>query len=97
MPRRGQVAVEGALSEALAITNIVYQGTVLGPSLWNAFFQDIVTAVPDGNQVVDLFADDFKLIMSFSFHSSYLAINDWHNLAISKRIFVLNKIFLLDL
>ena len=37
-PRIGYVTIEGALSEAFAIADSVFEGTVLGPSLWNTFF-----------------------------------------------------------
>ena len=43
-PRRGQVLVEGKASETFEIANSVFQGTVLGPTLWNVFFADIVNA-----------------------------------------------------
>ena len=39
-PRLGQVAVDGALSYVLDLTDTVFQGTVLGPTLWNTFFND---------------------------------------------------------
>ena len=47
------------------LTNIVFQGTVLGPALWNAFFSDVSHAVPQGNQIINLFADDLT-VMSFA-------------------------------
>ena len=31
LPREGFVRVEGALSDAMALANMVFQGTVLGP------------------------------------------------------------------
>jgi hypothetical protein len=37
-PRCAGVAVGGALSELVALSNMVFQGTVLGPPLWNVFF-----------------------------------------------------------
>ena len=48
LSREGFVRVEGAMSEAMLLSNMVFQGTVLGPSLWNAFFGDIATSVPQG-------------------------------------------------
>ena len=42
-PRLGRVAVEGALSEVIDLTDTVFQGTVLGPTLWNTFFGDVTT------------------------------------------------------
>ena len=46
MTREGLVRVEGALSEAMLLSNMVFQGTVLGPSLWNVFFADVAIEVP---------------------------------------------------
>ena len=37
-PRSAQVVVNGAFSEPLTLENEVFQGTVLGPPLWNTFF-----------------------------------------------------------
>jgi hypothetical protein len=36
-PRVGNVFVQGELSLVMIIDNRVFQGTVLGPSLWNSF------------------------------------------------------------
>jgi hypothetical protein len=58
--REGFVRVEGALSEAMVLANMVFQGTVLGPSLWNAFFADVATEIPTGSQEVNPFADDLS-------------------------------------
>ena len=38
-PRRAKVVVEGISSQDFEIANTVFQGTVLGPPLWNIFFQ----------------------------------------------------------
>ena len=40
-PRKGQVLVQDARSDAIEIENNVFQGTVLGPPLWNTFFADV--------------------------------------------------------
>ena len=61
LSREGYVAVEGVLSECMLLTDMVYQGTVLGPSLWNAFFGDIATCVPEDGQHCQIFADDLKV------------------------------------
>ena len=37
-PRTGQVVVQGTLSDPYEISNTIFQGTVLGPPLWNVFF-----------------------------------------------------------
>ena len=64
LPREGFVTVENAISEVMWLCDMVFQGTVLGPSLWNAFFADVATAVPIGNQMVNLFADDLTATTS---------------------------------
>jgi len=64
LPREGFVTVENAISEVMWLCDMVFQGTVLGPSLWNAFFADVATAVPIGNQIVNLFADDLTATTS---------------------------------
>ena len=40
-PRRARVAVNGADSFKFILQNIMFQGTILGPSLWNIFFADV--------------------------------------------------------
>ena len=40
-PRLGRVTVEGAFSETFSMCDMVFQGTVLGPSLRNIFFRDV--------------------------------------------------------
>ena len=62
LTREGYVRVEGALSEAMALANMVFQGTVLGPSLWNGFFADVAQYVPCGSQRINLFADDLTVM-----------------------------------
>jgi hypothetical protein len=52
------VTVESAKSEAMILCNMVCQGTVLVPMLWNCFFGDVATEVPEGQQIMNLFADD---------------------------------------
>ena len=59
--RQGFVAVEGILSECMLLTDMVYQGTVLGPALWNAFFADVSVHVPEDGQHLQIFADDLKV------------------------------------
>jgi len=42
----------------MLLCDTVFQGTVLGPPLWNSFFGDIASEVPTTSQEVNLFADD---------------------------------------
>ena len=43
--RSAVVTVDGAMSEAFSLANMVFQGTVLGPCLWNVFFNDVSKSV----------------------------------------------------
>ena len=74
--REGFVAVEGALSECMYLTDMVYQGTVLGPALWNAFFGDVSLHVPDDGQHVQIFADDLKIDASCPASMSNAVLRD---------------------
>ena len=60
LPSEGIVAVEGALSEAMLLCDMVFQGTVLGPALWNTFFSDVATEILLGTQEINLYADDLN-------------------------------------
>jgi len=64
-PRRAKVIVEGEASDDFEIANTVFQGTVLGPLLWNVFFADIqVPASSTGGQE-SVFADDLSVFKKF--------------------------------
>ena len=43
--RSSFVVVEGARSVEMLLSDMVYQGTVLGPILWNLFFEDARLAI----------------------------------------------------
>ena len=60
LQREGYVSVENASSSAMVLCDMVFQGTVLGPPLWNAFFGDVATQVPTGSQIMNIFADDLN-------------------------------------
>jgi len=57
-PGKGYVTVENAYSSVMILCDLVFQGTVLGPPLWNGFLGDVATEVPQGRQIMNLFADD---------------------------------------
>ena len=57
-PRTAQVVVQGERSFKMEIANSVFQGTVLGPPLWNAFFGDVVVPAKSTGGQEELFADD---------------------------------------
>ena len=63
--RKAFVAVEGAFSQATDLRNMVYQGTVWGPPLWNTFFEDARTAVNASGFEDAFFADDLNCFRSY--------------------------------
>jgi len=64
-PRQGQVVVQGAFSDKFEIANSVYQGTVLGPPLWNAFFADVAVPASSTGGSESKFADDLNVFKEF--------------------------------
>ena len=58
--RRASVVVGGARSEPYLIKDMVYQGTVLGPTLWNLFFEDAAEAIKEYMFDEILYADDLN-------------------------------------
>ena len=64
-PRQGQVVVEGEFSEIFEIANSVFQGTVMGPCLWNVFFADVSEPVSSTGGTEAKFADDLNVFQLF--------------------------------
>ena len=64
-PRTGQVVVQGTLSDPYEISNTVFQGTVLGPPLWNAFFSDEAPSARSTGGREAMFADDLNVFQQF--------------------------------
>ena len=58
--RVSKVIVSGSHSAEAILANSVYQGTVLGPPLWNLFYADARFAVRKLGFVETVFADDFN-------------------------------------
>ena len=58
--RPAKVAVGGCYSAALMLHDMVFQGTVWGPMLWNIFFADVRQAVKDAGFEEIVFADDLN-------------------------------------
>ncbi len=59
--RQGQVVVEGEFSDLFEIIDSVFQGTVLGPSLWNTFFADVSGPASSTGGEEEAFADDLHV------------------------------------
>ena len=64
-PRDAQVVVEGVSSDAIEICNTVFQGTVLGPPLWNLFFNDVTQPAASLGGTPSVFADDLNVFKRF--------------------------------
>ena len=58
--------VSGGQSAEAALTDLVFQGTVLGPPLWNIFYRDAVAAVKTIKLLEVVFADDFNCWKPFA-------------------------------
>ena len=61
-PRRAVVVVEGVASDEFEIANQVFQGTVLGPPLWNTFFSDVTQPAASTGGDPSIFADDLSCV-----------------------------------
>ena len=57
-PRETSVVVQGCASTNFTIKDEVFQGTVLGPPLWNVFFNDIDDTIRQRVFRIAKFADD---------------------------------------
>ena len=64
-PRKAAVVVEGTASEEIDIADTVFQGTVLGPPLWNTFFEDVSQVALNNEADPELFADDLSIFKEF--------------------------------
>ena len=64
--RDAQVIVEGDFSEKMCLSNMVFQGTVLGPILWNLFFADAQRPIRDSGFSDIIFADDLNAYREYA-------------------------------
>ena len=58
--RVATIIVNGENSTQLALKDMLFQGTVLGPTLWNAFYNDSAKAVRSSDFREIVFADDLN-------------------------------------
>jgi len=58
--RSAEVVVNGHLSMRILLEDMVFQGTVWGPMLWNIFYQDAASAIRSSSFVEIVFADDLN-------------------------------------
>ena len=73
--RRARVAVGGKFSRDMKIHNMVYQGTVLGPPLWNIYYADAALAVKRYDFLEIIFADDLNCFKDFGLSTSNLELH----------------------
>ena len=62
--RQVQVVVEGVHSDSFEIQDTVFQGTMLGPPLWNLFFNDVTHPAASTGGDPNMFADDLNVKQS---------------------------------
>ena len=65
-PRKGRVIVEGIASDVFEIADTVFQGTVLGPCLWNVFFSDVEIPSSSTGGEEAMFADDLNVFKKYN-------------------------------
>ena len=70
--------MDGVCSEVFKILNQVFQGTVLGPPLWNVCFRDVDEVTSRNGFSEYKFADDLTVMKSFCASADNGDIND-HN------------------
>ena len=58
--RQAIVLVHGQSSDPIDLSNMVFQGTVLGPCLWNVFFHDVDSPLHDTDFKDTEYADDLS-------------------------------------
>ena len=63
--RVGHVLVGGDMSAAMTLKDMVFQGTVLGPQLWNLFFADAAESIKDVHYDEIIYADDLNAFKTF--------------------------------
>ena len=63
--RRAVVVVDGTYSEEAVLKNMVFQGTVWGPPLCNAFYGDARKTVADAGFTEVVYAEDLNAYKSF--------------------------------
>ena len=63
--RHARVVVEGSSSAEMPLSNMVFQGTVFGPVLWNLFYADSREAISAAGFEEEVYADDLNAFKIF--------------------------------
>ena len=66
--RKANIILSGTKSDEIFMENMVFQGTVLGPLLWNIFFEGAGKVIRDNGFLDIIFADDLNGMRSFPSH-----------------------------
>ena len=77
--RQGFVIVNGKKSNPMLLFNLVFQGTVWGPCLWNLFYEDARIALRVHHFLEIVFADDlnaFRAVPLAAPNASVMAANN---------------------
>ena len=72
--RTAHVVVEGHFSDKMVLKNMVFQGTVLGPSLWNLFYEDARRAIQETSFEEIVYADDVNGFKEFEHNASVVSV-----------------------
>ena len=64
--RTAHVIVGGKQSDEMTLRNMVFQGTVIGPDLWNLFFEDARLAINEWHYTEVAYADDLNAYRVFN-------------------------------
>ena len=72
--RTAHVVVEGQFSDKMVLKNMVFQGTVLGPSLWNLFYEDARRAIHETGFEETVYADDLNGFKEFEHNASVVSV-----------------------
>ena len=60
----------------MVLDNTVFQGTVLGPSLWNSFFSDVSVPAKSTGGRESMFADDLNVFQEFDRKKNLAEVQD---------------------
>ena len=63
--RNATVVTGGVVSKLMTLMDMVYQGTVTGPTLWNSFFEDARQSLNDCLYTEVVYADDLNAYRVF--------------------------------
>ena len=64
--RVARIVVSGKHSKDQVLSNMVFQGTVLGPGLWNIMYEDARHAIASNDFIEIVFADDLNAFRAFA-------------------------------